>query len=107
MIGKAEKRQAACECKERRHLAGIYAIDCSATGRRWVDVALNLGAAQNGQFFQLRQHLHRNKKLQAEWNSQGETVFSFKVLEVLPEAIPQLNLRDVFAERKRVWAQEP
>lgn len=107
MIGKAEKKQAVREFKERKTSAGIYAILCAVTGSRWVDAALNLDAAQNGQFFQLRQHLHRNKELQAEWNSHGESAFSFTVLETLPEDTPELNLRDVLAERKRAWAQEP
>lgn len=107
MIGKAERKEATREFKERKVRAGVFAICCSATGSRWVDTAPNLDAAENGQFFQLRQGLHRNKELQAEWKAQGESSFSFEVLEALPEDTPPLNLRDLLAERKRAWAEAP
>ena len=106
MIEKAQRKEAAREFKERRPTPGIYAIRCATTGRRWVDSSPNLDAAQNSQFFQLRQRLHRNKDLQAEWNEQGEVSFSFEVLESLPEDTPQLNLRDLLAERKQAWAEQ-
>lgn len=104
MIGKAERKEAAREFKERKPSPGIYALRCLTTGRTWVDSSPNLDAAQNSQFFQLRQRLHRNKELQAEWNAQGEASFSFEVLEALPEDTPPLNLRDLLQESKQAWA---
>jgi hypothetical protein len=65
-----------------------------------------LNAAQNSQFFQLRQHLHRNKELQSEWNRLGEEAFAFEVLEALPEDTPPLNLHDLLKDRKKVWAEQ-
>lgn len=106
MIGKAERREAARDFKERKPSPGIYALNCTTTGRRWVDSSPNLDAAQNGQFFQLRQRLHRNKELQAEWNTHGEASFTFEVLEALPEDTPALNLRDLLNERKQDWAKQ-
>jgi hypothetical protein len=79
---------------------GIYALRCHATGRSWVDSSLNLDAAQNSQFFQLRQGLHRDKELQAEWDSQGGGAFAFEVLEIIPEDTPALLLRDLLSKRK-------
>jgi hypothetical protein len=58
---------------------------------------------RTSQFFQLRQHLHRNKELQAEWNAHGESSFEFTVLETLSEETPSLNLRDILQERKQAW----
>jgi hypothetical protein len=106
MIAKAERKEAARQFKERKPSPGIYALRCSTTGRTWVHSSPNLDAAQNSQFFQLRQRLHRNKELQAEWNAHGEGSFSFEVLENLPENTPSLNLRDLLAERKRAWAEQ-
>jgi hypothetical protein len=106
MIAKAERREAARQFKERKSSPGIFALRCGTTGKSWVDSTPNLAAAQNGQFFQLRQRLHRNKELQAEWNAQGEASFRFEVLETLPEDTPPLNLRDLLAERKRAWAEQ-
>lgn len=105
MIAKAERKEAARQFKERKPSPGIYALRCRITGRSWVDSSPNLDAAQNGQFFQLRQRLHRNKELQAEWNTHGEESFDFAVLETLPEDTPSLNLRDLLRERKQFWAQ--
>jgi hypothetical protein len=106
MIAKAERKEAARQFKERKPSPGIYALRCSTTGRTWVDSSPNLDAAQNSQFFQLRQRLHRNKELQAEWNAHGEASFSFEVLEKLSDDTPSLNLRDLLAERKQAWAKQ-
>jgi hypothetical protein len=106
MIARAERKEAVRQFKERKPSPGIYALRCRATGRSWVDSSPNLDAAQNGQFFQLRQRLHRNKELQAEWNTQGEESFEFAVLESLPEDTPPLNLRDLLQERKRFWVTQ-
>jgi hypothetical protein len=90
MIAKAERKEAARQFKERKPSPGIYALRCSTTSRTWVDSSPNLDAAQNSQFFQLRQRLHRNKELQAEWNAHGEGSFSFEVLENFPKT-PRLS----------------
>lgn len=103
MIAKGERKEAARQFKERKPSPGIYALRCRSTGRSWVDSSPNLHAAQNSQLFQLRQRLHRNKELQAEWNAQGEAAFEFSVLEALPDDTPSLNLRDLLAERKQAW----
>ena len=106
MIAKAERKEAARQFKVRKPSPGIYALRCSTTSRIWVDSSPNLDATQNSQFFQLRQHLHRNKELQAEWNVHGEASFRFEILERLPEDTPSLNLRDLLAERKRAWTEQ-
>jgi len=106
MIEKAQRKEAAREFKERKPAPGIYTLRCRTTGRSWVDASLNLDAAQNSQFFQLRQRLHRNKELQAEWNAQGEESFEFAILETLPHDTPSLLLRDLLAERKHDWADQ-
>jgi len=103
MIAKAERKEAARLFKERKPSPGIYALRCRTTGRSWVDSSPNLDAAQNSQFFQLRQRLHRNKELQAEWDTHGEAAFEFAVLETLPDDTTSLNLRDLLLERKQVW----
>jgi hypothetical protein len=106
MIAKAERKEAARQFKERKPSAGVYALRCGTTGRSWIDSSPNLDAAQNSQFFQLRQRLHRNKELQAEWDAQGEAAFSFEVLERLPEETAPLNLRDLLTERRLAWAEQ-
>jgi hypothetical protein len=106
MIDKAGRKEAARQFKERKAHAGVYALRNRTSGRLWVDSSPNLDAAQNSQFFQLRQGLHRNKELQAEWNAEGEASYEFVVLESLPEDTPALKLRDVLKERKQFWAAQ-
>jgi hypothetical protein len=105
MLGKSERREAAREFKERKPAPGIYALRCLPTGRSWVEVSPNLASAQNSQYFQLRQHLHRNHDLQAAWNQYGEQSFAFEVLETIPEDTPALNLRDLLKQRKHAWEE--
>ena len=105
MFDKSQKREAAREFKERKPAPGIYAIRCLPTGRAWVEVSPNLASAQNSQYFQLRQHLHRNHDLQAAWNQYGEQAFAFEVLETIPHDTPALNLRDLLKQRKQAWEQ--
>jgi hypothetical protein len=106
MIGKAERREAARAFRERKPSIGVYAIRCSTSGDVWVESSLNLDAAENGQFFQLRNGLHRNKEMQAVWRANGEKAFSFQVMERLPEDTPSLNLSDLLLERKRYWVEQ-
>jgi hypothetical protein len=107
MIAKAERKEAARQFKQRKPSPGIYTLRCRITERSWIDSSPNLDAVQNSQFFQLRQRLHSNKELQAEWNAHGEGSFEFAVLETLPEDTPSLNLCDLLAERKRAWTTQP
>ena len=103
MIAKSDRKEAAREFKERKPSPGIYALRSNPTGQAWIDSSPNLVAAQNSQFFQLRQNLHRNKELQAAWNAQGESAFTFEILETLPDDTPSLNLRDLLTQRKQAW----
>ena len=106
MIAKAERKEAARQFKERKPSPGIYALRCRTTDHAWIDSSPNLDAAQNSQFFQLRQRLHRNKELQGAWNTHGEESFDFAVLEILSEDTPLLNLHDLLRERKQFWAAQ-
>jgi len=106
MLDKADKKQAAREFKERKPAPGIFALRCRPMDRVWVDSSPNLNAAQNSQFFQLRNRSHRNAEMQAEWNQHGEEAFSFEVLEALPEDTPPLNVHDLLKERKRAWTAQ-
>jgi len=105
MLEKAAKREAARQFKERKPAPGIYALRCLPTGHAWIEVSPNLAAAQNSQYFQLRQNLHRNHDLQAAWNRHGEQSFAFEVLETIPEDTPALNLRDLLKQRKHAWEE--
>jgi hypothetical protein len=100
------RREAAKEFKARKVPKGIFAIRCRTTGAVWVDSSPNLDAARNGAWFQLRGGLHRDKRLQKEWNECGEEAFQFEVLETLDEDLPAIRVQDILRDKKRKWTTE-
>ena len=103
MYAKQDRKSAIREYKERKTQRGIFAVRCTKTGRAWVELAPNLEAAQNAEFFQLRLGSHRNTDLQAEWNAQGADAFHYEVLETLADDLSPLALKDALKSRKEHW----
>ena len=101
-----DRREVAKEFKARKVPKGIFAIRCRSTGGVWVDSSSNLDAARNGAWFQLRGGLHRDKRLQEEWNACGEETFDFEVLETLDDDLPAIGIPDTLQEKKRKWVTE-
>jgi hypothetical protein len=60
---------------------GIYALRNIATGRTLFDGSRNLTGALNRHRFELRQGVHRNRALQADWQRYGEAGFAFEIVE--------------------------
>lgn len=106
MGSNANRREAANEFKARKVPKGIFAIRCRTTGAVWVDSSPNLDAARNGAWFQLRGGLHRDKRLQTEWNACGEDAFDFEVLERLDHDLPAVAIPDILRDKKCKWATE-
>jgi hypothetical protein len=98
-----DKREARKEFKSRKTPKGIFAIRCAATAEVWVSASDHLDSARNGVWFQLRNGLHQNKRLQAEWNTNGEEAFAYEVLETLDDDVSSLLLKDVLLERQKHW----
>jgi len=98
-----DKRAARKEFKSRKTPKGVFAIRCAAAGKVWVSASDHLDSARNGIWFQLRNGLHQNKSLQAEWNARGEEAFAYEVLETLDDDVSPLVLKDVLLERQRHW----
>jgi len=71
--------------KERKTVAGIYAVHCSATGDCWVGQAPDLSAIKNRLWFTLRSGTASHRGLQAAWNAHGADQFLFEELERMPE----------------------
>ena len=106
MGSSVNRKEAAKEFKARKVPKGIFAIRCRTTGAVWVDSSSNLDAARNGAWFQLRGGLHRDKRLQNEWNACGEEAFDFEVLETLDPDLPAVGIADILRDKKRNWAAE-
>jgi hypothetical protein len=103
-VSNVNRKRAAEEFKARKVPKGIFAIRCRTTGAVWVDSSPNLEAVRNGAWFQLRNGLHRDKRLQEEWNARGEEAFEFEVLETLDPEVSPIGVADILRDKKREWA---
>lgn len=106
MTSNASRKAARQAYKARVPPRGAFAVRCTATGRSWVGSGLNLDAARNRLWFALRMGACRETALQAEWTAHGEAAFVFETLEVLPDDVAAMNLRDELNARKTRWATQ-
>jgi hypothetical protein len=98
------RKDAIREYKERAPNRGTFAIRCLVSDRAWVGGSTNLDAAQNRAWFTLRQGEHRDRALQAEWNTHGEAAFQYEVLEKLKDDVSAIAISDLLKEMTRDWA---
>ena len=103
MDSKADRKEAIRKFKERKSLAGAFAVRCTATGRTWVGSSRNLEATKNGLWFSLRLGNHQEKSLQEEWNAHGENVFQYEIVEKLAEDVSPIEVYDLLKEKRRHW----
>ena len=103
MEKKAIKRQY-LEVKSR---AGVYAIRNHATGRALIAGAPNVEGVLNRHRFELRFGQHRNKSLMKDWQTFGESGFSFEVLDrIKPSDDPAFNAVEELAQLVNLWRVE-
>lgn len=103
MMTPEQKKEAARKFKERKPDAGIYEIASTATGRLWVGPSRNLEASRNSLSLALRQGGHRNRALQAEFETHGASALRFQVLERFDPELSPLLLGDAFKARMTHW----
>jgi hypothetical protein len=87
MESKLSRKESVRKFKEQKSLMGAYVVRCAITGRAWVGASRNLNATKNGCWFTLRNGLHVEKSLQAEWDAQGESAFQYEILDTLEEDV--------------------
>ena len=81
MMDRSERKAAVSAYKERKAVAGVYAIRCAATDEQWVGAAPDLSTIWTRRTFALRQGIETNRALQSAWNTHGPESFTFKILE--------------------------
>ncbi|HLX98396.1 MAG TPA: GIY-YIG nuclease family protein [Roseiarcus sp.] len=82
-MDRSERKAAVSAYKERKPVAGVYAVRCAATGQQWVGAAPDLSAIWTRRSFALRQGVETNRALQSAWNSHGAESLAFKILEAI------------------------
>ena len=110
---KAEDKKAArAAYKERKSIAGVYALRCSATGEVWVGQARDVEKIWNRISFTLssggamRPSGSAQSGPEAAWKAHGETAFALEVLERLDEETFDFALRSTLDERAAFWREK-
>ncbi|MCU1235493.1 MAG: hypothetical protein JWP63_3460 [Candidatus Solibacter sp.] len=103
MNSSADRKEATRKFKERKPIAGAFAVHCTATGRTWVGCTPNLDAARNHFSFAARLGSHPNSALQAECQAHGEQSFRFEILEKLDDDLLPLAVPDLLKAKKAHW----
>jgi hypothetical protein len=103
MISKESRKEAVRKFKEKKPSIGIYAVRSGVTGHAWVGMSRNLEASKNSCWFSLRIGSHQEKTLQQEWNAQGESAFTYEILDRLDEDVHPLEIFDQLKQKKSGW----
>ncbi|PWC36222.1 GIY-YIG nuclease family protein [Azospirillum sp. TSO35-2] len=83
--GKNGRKAALAAYKERKSVAGIFAVRCGPAGAVWVGGAPDLDKIQNRIWFQLKMGGCPHRSLQVAWNAHGADSLAFEVVERLEE----------------------
>ena len=78
-----DKSAAKKEYKQARRPMGVYRIRNTRNNKSYVGFDIDLSARINRHKAELNFGSHRNRELQVEWNSIGESFFQFEVLHEL------------------------
>ncbi|ADL00923.1 GIY-YIG nuclease family protein [Brevundimonas subvibrioides] len=89
--------------KDRKTIAGVFAVICGATGEVWVGASRHIDTQQNGLWFSLRLGSGRTPSLQAAWAEHGEDAFRFEQLDRLPEDTSALARDTELKSRAALW----
>jgi hypothetical protein len=97
------RKAAIAAYKERKGVAGIYAVRCTASGEVWVGQSPNLDTVQNRIWFTLRVAGNLNRALQRAWDDHGAESFVFDVVEQLEEDDLAYSRDALLKERLAHW----
>jgi hypothetical protein len=84
-IGKEDRKAAVAAYKERKSVAGVFAVRCGTAYAVWVGGAPDLDKIQNRLWFQLKMGGCPHRSLQAAWNAHGAGSLTFEVVERLED----------------------
>ena len=96
------------EYKERKISAGVFQIKNTRNNKVLLGSSKNLEGIWNSNRFQLSIGMHRNKKLQKDWNEFGSENFIFEILETITEEKedPNFNLNDELTLIEQIWIEK-
>jgi hypothetical protein len=99
----SDRKAAIAAYKERKTVAGIFAIRCKASPQAWVGQTPNLEKIQNRIWFTLGQGSHTCRSLQAAWTAHGPDSLTFEECERLEEEETAYIRDALLKERMLHW----
>lgn len=105
-MDRSERKAAVSAYKERKTVAGVYALRCAATDEQWIGTAPDLSTIWTRRAFVLKQGVETNTALQSAWNLHGRESFTFRILEEID--LEQLTYGRERALKERVahWREK-
>jgi len=104
-MDRSERKAAVAAYKERKPVAGVYAVRCAATDQQWVGAAPDLSTIWTRRSFALRQGVEMNRALQSAWHTHGPESLSFRILEEIDlDELPYGRER-ALKERVQHWRE--
>ena len=101
-----DKRALSAAYKERKSVAGVYALRCATSSQAWVGRALDVEKVWNRLQFSLVGRASPHRELQAAWNAHGASAFSFEILERLEEEALAFARDAQLKERLEHWREK-
>lgn len=101
-----DKKAALSAYKERKTIAGLYALCCIPTGQRWIGRAPDVETIENRIRFALRLGTTPHRDLQAAIREHGEAAFTFEIVERLEEKDMELGRDRILKARQAHWCEE-
>ena len=102
-MNRDQRKAAVAAYRERKSMAGIYAVVCRPSNERWVGRALDLDAIQNRLWFTLRQGNCAYRSLQASWSAHGPEAFALEIVERLDDEMLGYVRDRALKERLAHW----
>jgi hypothetical protein len=99
-MDRSERKAAASAYKERKPVAGVYAVQCAATNEQWIGAAPDLSTIWTRRSFALRQGVEMNRALQSAWNT-----FAFRILEEIDLEQLTYGRERALKERVQHWRE--
>lgn len=102
----SDRKAAIAAYKERKTIAGIFVVRCTASAETWVGQSPNLEKIQNRIWFSLRQGTHTCRSLQAAWTAHGPDSLMFAECERLKQEELAYVRDALLKERVAHWRTE-
>ena len=86
--------------------AGVYQLHNTVNGKLYIDSSVNVDGTRTSKLFQLKMgKAVFNRAVQQDLKEHGASAFTFSVLEVLPEGIPEVLLERHLLILKTQWLE--